>query len=186
MNFSKIIFPLALLLSISFFSACNDDDVIDPPEELITTLNYTLTPDGGGTAVTLSFQDTDGDGGNAPIITGGTLVANTNYTGSVEVLNESEDPAEDITEEVAEEDEEHQFFYSSDISGLSFSYDDTDADGNPVGIKTMLSTGDAGSGNISVVLRHEPNKSGSGVSDGDITNAGGETDIEVTIPVTIQ
>ncbi|HBK71516.1 MAG TPA: type 1 periplasmic binding fold superfamily protein, partial [Flavobacteriaceae bacterium] len=36
------------------------------------------------------------------------------------------------------------------------------------------------------ILRHEPNKSASGVSDGDITNAGGETDIEVIFNITVQ
>ena len=38
------------------------------------------------------------------------------------------------------------------------------------------------SATMTVILRHEPNKAGAGVSDGDITNAGGETDIEVTFP----
>ena len=38
------------------------------------------------------------------------------------------------------------------------------------------------SASMTVILRHEPDKAGAGVSDGDITNAGGETDIEVTFP----
>ena len=43
-----------------------------------------------------------------------------------------------------------------------------------------------GSGTITVTLRHEPNKDAAGVSSGDIANAGGETDIEVTFNVEIQ
>ncbi len=176
-----------LLGALTIYSCGNDDEMDpEPPEEVITTLNYTLTPDGGGTTVTLSFRDTDGDGGNAPVITGGTLAANSTYTGSMELLNESEDPAEDITEEIAEEDAEHQFFFSSSVSGLAVGYSDMDGDGNPIGLATTLTTDDAGSGTLTVVLRHEPNKGGSGVSGGDITNAGGETDIEVTFDVTVQ
>ncbi len=75
---------------------------------------------------------------------------------------------------------------SSTLAGLSVSYTDTDADGNPIGITTELITSDAGSGVLTVILRHEPNKGASGVSGGDITNAGGETDIEVDFDVNVQ
>jgi len=37
-----------------------------------------------------------------------------------------------------------------------------------------------------VTLRHQPDKGAIGVSDGDITNAGGETDIEVLFDVIIE
>lgn len=183
-------FPLlALLLFTSLFLAsCGDDDedpMIPEEEEVITTLTYTLTAATGAT-VTLTFQDLDGDGGNDPTITGGTLAANAMYTGSLELLNESESPSEDITEEIAEEDAEHQFFFDTNISGLTVSYADEDGNGDPVGLTSTLTTGEAGSGTLTITLRHEPDKSGSGVSGGDITNAGGETDIEVTFPVTIE
>jgi hypothetical protein len=39
---------------------------------------------------------------------------------------------------------------------------------------------------VVVTLRHEPDKGAAGVSGGDITNAGGDTDIEVTFPVVIE
>lgn len=171
------------------FSACDEDDddpIIPNEEELITTVNYVLTPAGGGSAVTLTFVDLDGDGGNAPTITGGTLEMNQTYSGELELLNESENPAEDITEEIEEEDEDHQFFFSSDIAGLTFTYNDMDADGNPIGLKSTLTTGNAGSGTITIILQHEPDKNAAGVSDGDITNAGGEIDIEVTFPIDVQ
>jgi len=53
-------------------------------------------------------------------------------------------------------------------------------------LANTLTTDAAGSGTITVILRHEPDKGASGVNDGDITNAGGETDIEVTFDVTVQ
>ena len=51
---------------------------------------------------------------------------------------------------------------------------------------TTLTTGEAGTGTLSIILRHEPAKDASGVSDGQIANAGGETDIEVSFNITIE
>ncbi|MDW7694794.1 hypothetical protein R9C00_08575 [Flammeovirgaceae bacterium SG7u.111] len=179
---------ISLGLVMTFLSSCSDDPEPEIPneEELITTLTYTLTPVGGGTTVELKFKDLDGDGGDDPEITGGTLAANTTYEGSIELLNELESPAEDITEEVEEENDEHQFFYQTTVNGLSVAYDDIDGDGNPVGLATKVATTTAGSGKLTVTLRHEPNKTADGVKDGDITNAGGETDIEVTFDVEVK
>ena len=103
------------------------------------------------------------------------------------MTNSSATPAEDITAEIAEEDAEHQFFFAAS-SGLNatVAYGDQDDMGNPVGLSSVVTTGDASSGTMTVTLRHEPAKDASGVSDGDITNAGGETDIEVTFDITIQ
>ncbi len=61
-----------------------------------------------------------------------------------------------------------------------------DVNGNPIGISTIVTTNGASTGTITVTLRHEPNKDASGVSTGDITNAGGETDIEVIFNVEVQ
>jgi len=181
-----------LLAAISIVFSCSDDDdetpVIINEEEEITTLSLTLTPMGGGTTVVLSSQDLDGeDGPNAPVIMVENLAANTSYQGVIEVLNEMESPAEDITEEVAEEDEDHQFFFQlTGGAAVTVTYDDADSDNNPLGIMTTLTTGDAGTGNMVVTLRHLLDKNAAGVAEGDITNAGGDTDIEVTFPITIE
>jgi hypothetical protein len=176
---------LTLALITIVFSACsNDDDSTPVPvneEEVITTLTATLVPQGGGTTVTLRSQDLDGDGPNAPVITiSGDLAVNTTYNGTIVLLNETEDPAENITTEVAEEDADHQFFYIATNSIATIAYNDADGNGNPIGIAFTATTTAAATGNLTVTLRHEPNKSATGVSDGDITNAGGETDIQVT------
>lgn len=186
MSYLRLNIFLLVLVSL-LATACDDDDPeIIVEEEVITTLNYTLTPVSGGDAVVLSFRDLDGDGGNAPEITGGTLAANTTYTGTMELLNESEDPVEDITEEIEEEDEEHQFFFSSSIGDVVIDYSDTDADNNPIGLTTAVTTGNAGSGTLTVILRHKPDKNAAGVKEGMIANAGGETDIEVDFSITVQ
>ncbi|WP_338766460.1 hypothetical protein WAF17_03815 [Bernardetia sp. ABR2-2B] len=190
MILSKSTFSFLILFfsSLVLFSSCTDDEDPEIPneEELITTLTYTLVPEGGGSNVVLSFQDLDGDGGTAPVISGGTLMANTVYNGSIDLLNEAETPAESITAEIEEEDDEHQFFFAT-TGGLNATVAYADTDGtNPVGLKTTVTTTDASQGKLRVTLRHEPAKDAAGVSDGDITNAGGETDIEVEFDVTIE
>lgn len=178
------------LVVILFSTSCKKDEPEDPEipneEEVITTLIMTLTPDSSGNEIKLSFKDLDGDGGNNPVITIDTLQVNTTYTAEIELLNETESPAEVITEEVEEEAEEHQFFYDNTTSGLQVSYKDSDKDGNPVGLLTTVMTGDSTQGTLTVTLRHEPNKSAAGVAAGDITNAGGETDIEVEFPIYVR
>ncbi|MDA0176673.1 type 1 periplasmic binding fold superfamily protein [Mesoflavibacter profundi] len=182
-----------LIASLIFVSCSSDDDNNDIPEpvneeEVITTITATLTPAGGGTAIVLQSQDLDGDGPNAPVVTvSGDLAANTSYSGSLDLLNETESPAESITEEIEEEALEHQFFFDVSNGLFDVAYDDVDADGNPVGLSFIVTT-DATTGTeaLTITLRHEPNKDASGVSAGDITNAGGETDIEVTFNVTVQ
>ena len=46
----------------------------------------------------------DGDGGDPPVITTEPLQANTDYTAALRLLNETETPPEEITEEVEAED----------------------------------------------------------------------------------
>lgn len=176
-----------LAFSVFIFTSCDKDDPeIVNEEELITTVNYVISDESGNVITTMNFTDLDGDGGNDATIVGGTLSANTMYVGNLELLNESESPAEDITEEISEEDDEHQFFFETNVAGLTFEYVDEDGNGNPVGLESDIMTGDAGSGTITITLRHEPNKTADGVAGGDITNAGGETDIEVTFPIVIE
>lgn len=183
---NRILYSTIILISMFFFSAC-EDKVVTPPneEELITTLTVRLIPPGGPEA-TLLFRDLDGDGGASPIIEVDTLTAGVVYAGSVTLTNESVTPVVDITEEVADEADEHQFFYALDGVDATLSYTDQDADGNPVGITFSLVTGAAGAGTMTVILRHLPDKFAAGVSQGDIANAGGETDIEVTFPVIVR
>ena len=176
------------LLAFSFllFTACSDDDENPAPvneEEVITTMNVTLTPQGGGTAITLQSQDLDGDGPDAPVITvSGNLEDFTTYDGSIELLNETETPAEDVTLEVAEEAEEHQFFFSSTGSIGNITYLDADANSNPIGIEFSISTQQPGDASLTITLRHEPLKP----NDGTLAGAGGETDIAQTFSLTVE
>ena len=52
----------------------------------------------------------------------GPLAANTVYNGTMEILNELESPAEDVTEEIEEEADEHQFFFGVTNSIVTATY----------------------------------------------------------------
>ena len=176
-----------LVIPVIFSTSCSNDDAPVNEEEVITTVRVTLV--GGGQTIVLESRDLDGDGPNAPVLTpvgGGILVAGTTYTGSTEFLNELEDPAEDITVEVEEEGADHQVFYQLPSSIGTVTYTDTDANGRPIGLNFTLVAGTSGStGTLTVTLKHLPNKTASGVADGDITNAGGNTDAAVTFSVAV-
>jgi len=186
MNKFKFSLLVAITLVSSLFVACSSDDdapIIVNEEEVITTMTVTLTPVGGGTAITLVTRDLDGDGPNAPVVTvSANLAASTTYNGTVVLLNETETPAENITTEVEEEDDEHQFFFTT-TTGLNVTTANfnLDGNGNILGTTFDVTTGAASTGSYTVTLRHEPTKPNTGLAD-----AGGETDIEATFPVTIQ
>ena len=174
-----------LVIPVIFSTSCSNDDAPVNEEEVITTVTTTLV--GGGQTITLTSRDLDGDGPNTPVITvSGNLTAGTTYTGSTTFLNELESPAEDITVEVEEEGADHQVFYQLPSSIGTVTYTDTDANGRPIGLNFTLVAGTSGStGTLTVTLRHLPNKTASGVSGGDITNAGGNTDAAVSFSVAV-
>jgi hypothetical protein len=173
--------PIATLL----LTSCNDDDVKPEPvneEELITTVVVEFENQANpSNLVTLTFKDLDGDGPNAPQVTQtGTFQPNQAYDVLTEFLNESVNPAEDITEEIIDEASDHQVFYQGSLGSLT-NYSDEDPQGKPIGLLAVYTTGAVGTNkNFTVTLRHLPNKNAQGVATGSITNAGGETDIEAT------
>lgn len=177
------------LIAISVFSSCSNDDGHSHganEEELITTVVTTLTS--GNQTITLTSKDLDGNGPNPPVVTPSVdLTPNTTYTGSVTFLNESVSPAIDLTKEIKEEGEEHQIFYQATASIGAFTYTDADTKGNPIGLAfTLITAASPTTGTITVVLRHEPNKSAAGVAQGAIANAGGATDASVTYNVVLK
>ncbi len=184
---NKLKFLTILFFTGLLFTACSNDDDSVPEivneDEVITTLIVSLSADGEAAPITLQTRDLDGDGPNPPVFTvSGNLAAGTTYNGTIAVLNETVSPPEDITEEVEEEADEHQFFYTVG-SGLNVTteYGNLDSDGNPLGTEFTLTTGEASSGTLTFTLRHEPKKPNTGLAD-----AGGETDIAASFNVTIE
>lgn len=186
----NFLYFFVLAITAFQFTSCLNDEPVNE-QELITKFTLTLTPDSLGTPVTLQFLDADGDGGNPPVITtSGALQNGILYRGEITVRNEAAMPPVDITTEIKEESDDHQFFFipSGDLVGkISFQYADIDKNGDPVGLLTDVRTHQVSTGGkLKVVLRHQPNKSASGVSQGLMTNAGGETDLEIEFSVSIQ
>ena len=155
-------------------------------DELITTIITILS--NSTDSIKLESKDFDGDGPQQPVITvSGTLKTNTVYSGTVSFLNELVNPAENISEQVFDEAVDHQLFYQAPESFGSFVYNDKDSNDKPLGLIFTFTTGSTvTSGNLIVTLRHGPNKSALGVSDGSIVNAGGATDAQVIYPIEIQ
>ncbi|MCW1147089.1 type 1 periplasmic binding fold superfamily protein [Flavobacterium lacisediminis] len=176
-----------LVIPVIFSTSCSNEDTPVNEEEVITTVTTTLV--GGGQTITLTSRDLDGDGPNAPVVTvSGNLVAGTTYTGSTTFLNELADPIEDITTEIVEESLDHQIFYflSGALGNITYSATDLDSEGNPIGLHFNFVAGTSGTtGTLTVTLRHLPNKTAPGVSEGSITNADGNTDAEVYFPITV-
>jgi hypothetical protein len=180
--------PMALV-ALFALNSCSNDDNAQPvnEEEVITTVTLTLIPEVGGTPVILTSRDLDGDGPNAPVITStGNFTVSTTYNGTVSLLNELTTPVDNISVEVEEEGDEHQFFFNAPAVG-TFAYTDQDVNGRPIGLEfTFTASANAQSGNLTVILKHEPNKTAEGVAAGNIANAGGETDLQVSFPVIVE
>lgn len=177
-----LLFAFVLLI---FAAGCGEDEdpLIENEEEVITSVTLTLFPNGPQETVTLGFSDPDGDGGNAPVFsTDGQLVANASYRGQLSFANETGS----IDAEIVSEGTDHQVFYQ--VGGglnMTLAYLDTDQLLQPLGLMADVTIGAAGSGQLTITLRHEPTKSPI-VPIGRPDLAGGETDVEVTFDVTVQ
>ena len=174
------LFLTILAFSPFIFTACDDDDNVQTnDEELITTVELTFTEMGSSSV--FSIRDTDGDGGNPPEKETIQLAAAKTYTVAVRFLDESNSTAiNDITTEVQEESNDHLVCFSSTDALTAPTINDVDANGNPLGLSATLTTNQAGNGTLTVVLKHQPDKS--------LTNpcTTGETDVEVTFDVVVQ
>jgi len=201
MKISKFIRFSIFAATAMVFVACEDDDDDDTPsgveneEELITDMTLTFVEAGTTDTLAFTFSDRDGIGGDPA--TQDVIMLDDGKVYNVSIVVEdisNPNDIEDITEEIKEEDDEHQFFFVPNNGGedaLTVAYDPTDVDddNNPIGLLSIWTTTQptaiGGNERVRVTLRHEPNKDGENVSDGDITNAGGETDIEVNFELEI-
>ena len=195
---------LAILFSVITIIGCSNDDDVAPEEEnevevfTDVTLVFTNTADVND-VVRASAQDPDGTGiQELQILDAITLAADTEYTLTYEILN-ALDPTdiENIGDEILEEDNEHQFFFSFtenvfanptgngniDAAADPINYNDADENGNPVGLSSTWTTSSTASSGASftVRLQHQPDvkTASSGSNDGD-------TDFALTFALNIQ
>lgn len=179
--YSSALRALFALFIIATTVQCSKDD--DTPEEIheeevITRVTLNIT-DASDATNTITWNE----GETVPTIS---LGADATYQVSIHFFNASDpNDVEDITEEVIEEADEHHVFYGIADANLiiaSAANDTEDSAGNPINLKTVWTTAAAGSGTVRAYLIHEPTtKTASTRSD-----FGGETDIELDFPVTIE
>lgn len=190
----KFLSILSLIGMITIFNGCKDDD--PEPEnipELITKVILHFTPVGGAPVV-VSATDPDGEGSQNLQIDGPiNLVKGTTYTLTVELINDLYNVGEDgydLTEEVREEGDEHQLFFSWTEGSFSspagagnigaaglVNYDDEDTNGRPIGLTTSWSTSATtrNQQTFRVLLKHQP-----GIKSNSSTSVDGETDLDIT------
>jgi hypothetical protein len=132
----------------------------------------------------LQYLDRDGLGGHPPIVNSATLLANTVYEGQL-LINSMGEHMIDTTS-IMQSPELHQVFFLA-MNGLQLQTTDKDQDanGNPVGFTTQLTTGSASRGRLTVLIKHNPDKQALSVADGDVSNAGGSVDLEANFYIVV-
>jgi hypothetical protein len=187
----------ALSAAVIAMSSCSSEDPVSENDgEVITdvTLVFTELDDTGATVGSpFSFSASDSEGievGTSPEVDDVTLEAGKTYQMEIEVGNSI--AGEDITEEILEESDEHQFFFLGSAfvgttAPLTYSYDDEG--GINLGVKgkiVVVASPALNTGTFRVVLRHDLNKDFEGTDNPsfeNFVNAGGETDLDITFPL---
>ncbi len=207
----KRIFPIASTLLL-IMTGCSDvegddhdHDHHDHEHEVITTVVINFSSQGDDSE-SLEFVWADPENDGSPVVDDIVLEDGVAYDVYVEFMNELEDPAEDITPEIADEAEEHQIFFtgsavegpatgSNEDAVVSHAYLDADAEGLPIGLENEIVSLTAGSGELILTLRHMPEESGSpvkvegaaeDVADGGFSAIGGANDVSVTFSITVE
>ncbi len=186
-------------LMVSFSSCESEDPIEELEQELITDVTLIFTEvDAAGAAVGIPFEVSASDPqgielGTNPVVETINVEAGKRYLLEISLFNSVEN--EDITVEIEEEDEEHQFYFLGSAfigsSLLTYTYDDADDDGNPIGLRGFVQVAENSSVNnasLNLVLRHDLDKSFPGANNPHFQNfvqAGGETDLDVTFPVVL-
>jgi hypothetical protein len=109
---------------------------------------------------------------------------------TIVVSNEIE--KEDITKEILEEADEHQFFFlGTAVTGNIITVTYNDPSGKLIGLQNravVSSSPGTNNAQLRVVLRHDLDKNFPGATNPNFANfvqAGGETDLDITFPVII-
>lgn len=193
---SKKSFLYAFAFLAFGFTACESDD--PEPEndgEVITdvTLNFQeLNSAGAPIGAIISFKASDPQGievGSTPTIDNVTLTKGKTYQMKIEVRNAIEN--EDITEEILEEADEHQFYFlgTAFVGSPALTYTYADPSGDLLGVvgRVVVSQSPGfNNANMRIVLRHDLDKNFPGASNPNFENftqAGGETDLDITFPL---
>lgn len=192
-----------ILFTLVLITGCNDDDDVVPEEEneeeVITDIKLVFTnTENADDVVEASAQDPDGSGVEALVILDEiNLDVSKTYTLTFEVMNNLDSPGENIGDEILEENKDHQIFFSFsndaftsptgngniDNSSDPLNYNDSDDNGNPVGLSTTWTTSSTqlSSGTFTARLQHQPD-----IKDDSTGADDGDTDFELQFVLNIQ
>lgn len=199
MNTKNKLYLIAFaFLSFAFSSCSSDDPVPENDGELITDVTLTFQElDASNNPVGSSFDFTASDSegieiGSTPTVETVTLAKGKKYQMTIDVYNSV--AGEDITEEISEESDEHQFYFlGSAFAGtpiLTYVYDDEG--GIKLGLKGLITVDESpilNNGNMQILLRHDLDKSFPGADNPNFSNysqAGGESDLDIIFPLIIE
>lgn len=194
---------LSLLFALSACSDVEDSSRDETINEVMTTVVLNFTADDG---TELEFVWADPDNTANPSIDTIVLSDAADYTLSLSFLNELENPTEDVTPEIADEDDQHFVFITgSAVTGpasqdnpdaiVEHRYADEDDNGLPVGLDNDILTLAPGEGEFTVTLRHMPPQNKRVVKTADapelvatdgLDAVGGSNDVAVTLPITVE
>lgn len=173
-------------LSLLFISGCSnkEEQGVTAPignEFLTTTILDLQNLNNPSDKPTISYKLI---GTNPAVITPDTLILKkqTSYKCTVVILDETKTPPDTVSIVIKERANYHLFFFRPS-AGLAISDSITDRDTNvpplPVGLQSIMTTANASTGILEVILRHQPN-----VKNG--TYPPGSTDLDVFYPVKIE
>ncbi|MES1249805.1 MAG: hypothetical protein ABUL46_03930 [Chitinophaga rupis] len=175
------VFMTAGVIMLVFYACKKDEKTVSPPlpgNEFLTTVRLVATNTNDPSDVQVaSVTDTTlianpPDSINNPTLN---LKANSVYKVAVQFLDETKNPAGNVTDDIYDRRNYHLLCF--DISGgANLTVTRTDLDTNnpplPIGLQDNFTTGAASNGTLNVQLRHQPNaKNGScdpGSSDADV------------------
>ena len=186
LNFMKTtkLFIMAIFC-LTLITSCNNDYDPEPVNEveLITnvTLTFTNTANSADVVVMKNIAP-DGQEGAFTNSINGTFTAGQSYSLDLNITNESDpnDVDDVLNDDVIPEGDEHFFKYNNTL-GMSMMRDASDlsgANGSRLGVSTTWTTGAAGTGNIQIILVHEPDSADDSNQFG--TTTGGEEDFNIT------
>jgi len=196
----KLLGSILLIVCFSFLMGCSDEDPVkqDVPE-FISSVKLIFTPVTGA-VVTATASDPDGIGPGDITVSGPIkLIKNVPYKLSFEILNNlaaPTDPEYNVSDEIEEEGDEHQFFFAWTNSIFSnpigngnidnpsdpLNYADEDVNGLPIGLLTNWTVTDiATTGTFTLLLKHQPD-----LKSNTSTSNDGETDLDLTFDVTVE
>ena len=206
----KRIQPITAILLLSL-AACSDVEEDDHhghhhhEHEVMTTVKLTFVSSTDG-AEDLVFTWADPENDGDPVVDDIVLENGVDYAVGVEIWNELEEEPEEVTPEIADEDDEHQtFFTGSAVQGpatldnadhlVTHDYADEDRNGLPLGLDNTIVAVAAGTGELTFTLRHMPPEDGNAVkveglagdvAEGGFSAIGGANDIQITYSLTVE